>query len=317
MEDEVKWATELIDQKLEIENANEIMKPRFRKIGVIEIDSDHLIDEKHKTPVNRNLANLKGDERVRKTSVDLRNEIIDVGGIQNLIEIRKKRQERKKRKSQIIVSEPEPEPEEITGPVSPEAFLKAAVEGKMNIIEKYLEDSGSPDTCDEFKRTALHRASLEGHIEIIKKLIDSGSSVNFRDRLDCTAIHWACRGGKVEVVKLLQDSGAEINLKDKLLSTPLHVATRTGRADIVEHLIATGVDINSKDREGDTALHDAVRLNRYKIIKMLILYGANMMTKNMNGKTPTDLVQQWQADTKEALAKRTEKGTEKKCEAEP
>ncbi|KAM4636688.1 ankyrin repeat domain-containing protein 2 [Discoglossus pictus] len=313
MEDEVKWATELIDHKLELENENikEKMKPRFRKIAVIDIDSNELEEEKLKAPVNKSIANLKGDERVRKTSVDLRREIIDVGGIQNLIEIRKKRQERKKKKSQVIAPEPEPEPEEITGPVSAEAFLKAAAEGKMNIIEKFLEDSGSPDTCDEFKRTALHRASLEGHTEIIKKLLESGSTVNFRDRLDCTAIHWACRGGRLETLKLLQDSGAEINVKDKLLSTPLHVATRTGHADIVEHLIATGVDINSKDREGDTALHDAVRLNRYKIIKMLIIYGANMMTKNAEGKTPTDLVQQWQADTREALVKRAANGPEK------
>ncbi|KAE8590637.1 hypothetical protein XENTR_v10018137 [Xenopus tropicalis] len=277
MEDEVKWATDIIDQKLELEE-HEKVKPRFRKIGVVDIDSSDLNDGK--PPLNRNLANLKGDDRVRKTSVDLRKEIIDVGGIQNLIEIRKKRQERKKKKSLTVAPEPPPEPEPLTGPVTAEAFLKAAVEGKMNIIEKFLEDGGSPDTCDEFRRTALHRASLEGHIEIIKKLLDSGSSVNFRDRLDCTAIHWACRGGKLEIVKLLQDSGAEINVKDKLLSTPLHVATRTGHAHIVEHLIATGVEINARDREGDTALHDSVRLNRYKIIKMLILYGSNMMAKN-------------------------------------
>ncbi|XP_075072024.1 ankyrin repeat domain-containing protein 2 [Mixophyes fleayi] len=309
MEDKVKWATEIIDQKLEIEN--EITKPRFRKIGVIDIDCNELNEENVKPPVNRNIANLKGDERVRKTSVDLRKEIVDIGGIQNFIEIRKRRQERKKRNSQVVAPPPEPEPEEITETVSPEVFLKAAVQGKMNAIEKFLDDGGSPDTCDEFKRTALHRASLEGHIEIIKKLLDSGSSVNFRDRLDCTAIHWACRGGKLEVIQLLQENGAEINLKDKVLSTPLHVATRTGHADIVEHLIATGVDINSKDREGDTALHDAVRLNRYKIIKMLIIHGANMMTKNGDGKTPTDLVQQWQSDTREALVKQTNFCSEK------
>ncbi|KAM4703475.1 ankyrin repeat domain-containing protein 2 [Rhinophrynus dorsalis] len=311
MEDEVKWATEIIDQKLELENENEKMKPHFLKMGVIDMDSNGLNEEKYQPPVNLNIARLKGEERVRKTSVDLRKEIIDVGGIQNLIEIRKKRQERKKKKSVVIIPEPQPEPEEITGPVSAETFLKAAVEGKMKIIEKFLEDGGSADTCDEFKRTALHRASLEGHIEIIKKLLDSGSSVNFRDRLDCTAVHWACRGGKLEIIKLLQDNGADINVKDKLLSTPLHVATRTGNAHIVEHLIATGVDINYKDREGDTALHDAVRLNRYKIIKMLLIHGANMKTKNAEGKTPTDLVQQWQADTREALVKRTNFGSEK------
>ncbi|XP_044154125.1 ankyrin repeat domain-containing protein 2-like [Bufo gargarizans] len=311
MEDSVKWATDIIDQKLELEQENEIMKPRFRKIGLIDIDQSEFSEEKFKPPINKNLANLQGEERIRKTSVDLRKEIVDVGGIQNLIEIRKRRQERKKKKSQVVAPEPKPEIEGITEPISPDRFLKAAVEGKMNIIEKFLEDAGSPDTCDEFKRTALHRASLEGHIEIIKKLIDSGSSVNFRDRLDSTAVHWACRGGKLEVVKLLQDNGAEINVKDKVFSTPLHVATRTGRADIVEHLIATGVDINAKDREGDTALHDAVRLNRYKIIKMLIIYGANMMTKNADGKTPTDLVQQWQSDTREALVKQTNLGSEK------
>lgn len=35
------------------------------------------------------------------------------------------------------------------GPVEPETFLRAAVQGKMYIIEKFLADGGSPDTCDE------------------------------------------------------------------------------------------------------------------------------------------------------------------------
>lgn len=35
------------------------------------------------------------------------------------------------------------------GPVEPETFLRAAVQGKMPVIEKFLADGGSPDTCDE------------------------------------------------------------------------------------------------------------------------------------------------------------------------
>ncbi|XP_010007888.1 PREDICTED: ankyrin repeat domain-containing protein 2, partial [Nestor notabilis] len=184
------------------------------------------------------------------------------------------------------------------GPVEPETFLRAAVQGKMHIIEKFLADGGSPNTCDE---VVVPRYGPRGHTDILQKLLDSGATVDFRDRLDCTAVHWACRGGHLDAVKLLQDRGADLNVKDKLLSTPLHVATRTGHPDIVEHLIHCGVDINSPDREGDTALHDATRLSRYKIIKMLLLHGADMMAKNQAGKTPTDLVQQWQVDTRQAL----------------
>lgn len=36
-----------------------------------------------------------------------------------------------------------------TGPVDEETFLKASVEGKMKVIEKFLADGGSPDTCDQ------------------------------------------------------------------------------------------------------------------------------------------------------------------------
>ncbi|XP_009697081.1 PREDICTED: ankyrin repeat domain-containing protein 2, partial [Cariama cristata] len=179
------------------------------------------------------------------------------------------------------------------GPVEPETFLRAAVQGKMHVIEKFLADGGPPDTCDQ-----VASPTATGQLDVLQKLLDSGATVDFRDRLDCTAVHWACRGGHLDAVKLLQDRGADLNLKDKLLSTPLHVATRTGHPDIVEHLIHCG----GADREGDTALHDATRLSRYKIIKMLILHGADMMAKNEAGKTPTDLVQQWQVDTRQALA---------------
>ena len=121
---------------------------------------------------------------MRKTSLDLRREIIDVGGIQNLIHLRKKRKQ-KKREALAASQEPPPEPEEIvrvlgrtpvwaggaggwgngsdhsgaaskdcirspqTGPVDAETFLKAAVQGQVKVIEKFLADGGSPDTCDQ------------------------------------------------------------------------------------------------------------------------------------------------------------------------
>ncbi|GAB0192135.1 ankyrin repeat domain-containing protein 2 [Grus japonensis] len=333
MELDVQRAKELIEQKLaeEEEEEKQLKGNAAREpLAVERMSTPELEEEKRRGPRNRGIEAVKGQERVRKSSVDLRREIIDVGSIQRLIELRKLRRQRREERAATPEPPPPPEPLEIEGPVEPETFLRAAVQGKMHVIEKFLADGGSPDTCDEglgpqgwgygwaglrwdgsvcqcgtsssqFHRTALHRSSLEGHTDILQKLLDSGATVDFRDRLDCTAMHWACRGGHLDAVKLLQDHGADLNLKDKLLSTPLHVATRTGHPDVVEHLIHCGVNINSPDREGDTALHDATRLSRYKIIKMLLLHGADMMAKNQAGKTPTDLVQQWQVDTRQAL----------------
>ncbi|KAM3666284.1 ankyrin repeat domain-containing protein 2 isoform X2 [Ammospiza nelsoni] len=329
MELDVERAKELIEQKLAEEEKEEKLRGdgAWEPPAVERMNTPELEEEKLRGPRNWGLEAIKGQEKVRRSSVDLRREIIDVGSIQRLIELRKQRRQRRAERAATPEPAPPPEPLEIDGPVEPETFLRAAVQGKMHFIEKFLADGGSPDTCDEvaslaatgcpllhatktcshapphlwFHRTALHRSSLEGHMEILQKLLDTGATVDFRDRLDCTAVHWACRGGHLDAVKLLQDRGADLNVKDKLLSTPLHVATRTGHLDIVEHLIHCGVDINAPDREGDTALHDATRLSRYKIIKTLILHGADMMAKNEAGKTPTDLVQQWQVDTRQAL----------------
>jgi hypothetical protein len=49
-----------------------------------------------------------------------------------------------------------------TGPVNEETFLKAAVEGKMKVIDKYLADGGSADTCDEVIPRAPCRCSTCG-----------------------------------------------------------------------------------------------------------------------------------------------------------
>lgn len=51
----------------------------------------------------------QGQERVRRSSVDLRREIIDVGSIQRLIELRKQR--RKRREERAATPEPPPPPE--------------------------------------------------------------------------------------------------------------------------------------------------------------------------------------------------------------
>ncbi|XP_052570235.1 ankyrin repeat domain-containing protein 1 isoform X1 [Peromyscus californicus insignis] len=234
------------------------------------------------------------ETELKKKKLEQRSKLENLEDLEIIVQL-KKRKKYKKTKVPVVK---EPEPEIITEPVDVPRFLKAALENKLPVIEKFLSDKNSPDVCDEYKRTALHRACLEGHLAVVEKLMEAGAQIEFRDMLESTAIHWACRGGNPDVLKLLLNKGAKISARDKLLSTALHVAVRTGHYECAEHLIACEADLNAKDREGDTPLHDAVRLNRYKMIRLLMTFGADLNVKNCAGKTPMDLVLHWQNGTK-------------------
>ncbi|XP_056327070.1 ankyrin repeat domain-containing protein 2 isoform X2 [Danio aesculapii] len=265
MDENILWATAVVDRRAALDKREEKRRARARKLGILVVDATSVGAEGGNVSVNQSVADIQAEERVRKISSDLRREIVDLGGAENIIELRTKK---KKIKNKTTLSKDKTNVP--VGPVEPEEFLKAAARGKMEVVEKFLEDGGDPNTCDE---------------------------------LDCRAVHWACRGGSLSALTVLQDRGADINVRDKLLSSPLHVATRTGHSDVVQHLLDSGININAKDWEGDTALHDAVRLNRYKIVKQLILAGADMQIKNAEGVTATEQVKQWQFDTKETLEK--------------
>ncbi|KAL7877745.1 hypothetical protein SRHO_G00043880 [Serrasalmus rhombeus] len=267
------------------------------KLGILIVHSPGDTTEKSSESLNQSIANVQAEERVRKISSELRHEMVDLGGAENTTQLHL----RKNIKNEAI--DPSGLADVPVGPVHREDFLMAATKGKLKIVEKFLEDGGDPDTCDEFRKSALHRAAFEGHVMVLERLLDKGADINLQDRLDCTAMHWACRGGRLGVLKVLQSRGAKLNVRDKLMSTPLHVATRTGHWEVVEHLLASGIKVNAQDWEGDTALHDAVRLNRYKIVKLLILAGADMKIKNAEGITATEQVKMWQFDTKETLEK--------------
>ncbi|NXA74948.1 ANKR2 protein, partial [Thryothorus ludovicianus] len=88
MELDVERAKELIEQKLAEEEKEEKLKEDgAREPPAVErMNTPELEEEKRCGPRNRGLEAIKGQEKVRRSSVDLRREIIDVGSIQRLIE---------------------------------------------------------------------------------------------------------------------------------------------------------------------------------------------------------------------------------------
>uniref|UniRef100_G3PAI6 Ankyrin repeat domain-containing protein 1 n=1 Tax=Gasterosteus aculeatus aculeatus TaxID=481459 RepID=G3PAI6_GASAC len=247
----------------------------------------------------------------------------------NILQLRKRRRERKA----PVHKKQQPQPESVPETVDDQLFLTATTENKLPVVEKYLTDGGNPNAADHFQRTALHKASFKGHMEVMKRLLEAGASIGKKDKLEATAVHWACRGGSLPALQLLLDQGAKFTDRDKvgtdarklfnaqqrkgswselrklrvsllplkLHSTPLHVAVRTGHCECAEHLIHCGADVNAKDRDGDTPMHDAVRINRFKMIKLLMMYGASLKSKNCEGKTPLETLNSWQNGAKSLL----------------
>ncbi|XP_013874663.1 ankyrin repeat domain-containing protein 1 [Austrofundulus limnaeus] len=215
----------------------------------------------------------------------------------NILQLRKKRRQRKAPGHKKKQAEAEAVPES----VDEQLFLTAVSENKLPLVEKFLTDGGDPNVADNFQRTALHKASFKGHVDVIKRLLEAGAAIEKKDKLEATAVHWACRGGSLSALELLLNQGAKFTSRDKLHSTPLHVAVRTGHCECAEHLIHCGADVNAKDRDGDTPMHDAVRINRFKMIKLLMMYGASLSTKNLDGKTPLETLYSWQNGAKSLL----------------
>ncbi|XP_032464800.1 ankyrin repeat domain-containing protein 1 isoform X1 [Phocoena sinus] len=152
------------------------------------------------------------EAELKKKKLEQRSKLENLEDLEIIIQLKKRK---KYRKTKVPVVK-EPEPEIITEPVDVPSFLKAALENKLPVVEKFLSDKNNPDVCDEYKRTALHRACLEGHLAIVEKLIEAGAQIEFRDMLESTAIHWASRGGNLDVLKLLLNKGAKISARDKV-----------------------------------------------------------------------------------------------------
>ncbi|KAM6956580.1 uncharacterized protein FYW47_012528 [Aplochiton taeniatus] len=249
----------------------------------------------------RSHQELKQEEEVSVITLNTdkagRLKLETVDDLYNILKLKKRRRERK---SPIIKKEPEAEV--IPDVVDEELFLKAALDNKLPLVEKYLADRGDPNVGDHFQRTALHKASYKGNVDIVQRLLEAGAAIEKKDKLEATAMHWACRGGSLSALELLLNQGAKLTSRDKLRSTPLHVAVRTGHADCAQHLINCGADVNAKDRDGDTPMHDAVRTNRFKMIKVLMMHGASLQTKNADGKTPMESLYCWQSGAKNILS---------------
>lgn len=157
-------------------------------------------------------------------------------------------------------------------------FIKAAKNGDIAEVRKYINRGVDIDAKDEYSMNALLYAICEGHTKIVELLIDKGADINATDNSGITALMFACYHGHIEIVKLLIAAGVDINAKDNEGDTVLmHNCRRIDYSSVLELLVNFGADINAKNNKGISAYKEAY--GKYHTATYLLLEKLGADTK--------------------------------------
>lgn len=92
----------------------------------------------------------------------------------------------------------------------------------------------------------MMRAALEGRTEIIKVLLANGTAVNEKDNCGRTALMFATVNLHRDAVRTLLESGADVNVRADDGATALMLAACAGDIGIVRALLARSADVQGK-----------------------------------------------------------------------
>jgi ankyrin repeat protein len=118
--------------------------------------------------------------------------------------------------------------------------------------------------------TPLHTAVRLGRLEDIQKMLDQELVIDHVNASHETPLHLACALGHKLIVHLLVSSGADMYAKDFHNNAPIHRAVSQGHVDIVELLIDFLCNPMIKGYQGRSLLHFACGIGNIEFINKLI-----------------------------------------------
>lgn len=159
-------------------------------------------------------------------------------------------------------------------------FVRAAREGKADVLTQFLKAGMNPDAADEKGQTALLAASTSGHGHIVQLLRDAGALAGAAGTTGQAALMEAARSGNEQAVKVLLAAGANAEARDDTGMTPLTAAVVAGRTVVVALLVQGALG------SLDPALQLAAMEGHTSVIAVLMDKGASPHATSVDGRTP-------------------------------
>ena len=154
-------------------------------------------------------------------------------------------------------------------------LLKAAMNGRLTIIEYLIKQGCDPEQSNTYGNTPLHLAASNGHLSVVKyfkKHLDHDPNTVNDQGQNC--LHIACSRGRMDVVRyLVEECLADFNRKDKEGSTPILLASLYGHLAIVEFLITQGCDPLHRGAFGISLVDAAAMGGHLPVVKYLKVKG--------------------------------------------
>jgi uncharacterized protein len=143
-------------------------------------------------------------------------------------------------------------------------LFSAALLGRLDVVDRLLDEGADPNARDAGGLTALMGAAGLGYTAVVQSLLRRGAVVDARDQAGETALMWAARWGDVALLGVLLAAGADVNARENMGRTALMAAAGAGHVAAVRLLLEHGADVSPRDKwsSSQTALSMAMRAAR-------------------------------------------------------
>lgn len=159
-------------------------------------------------------------------------------------------------------------------------FMRAAGEGKAEIVGQFLRAGMNPDAANAAGLTAIQFAASRGHGHVVQLLRDSGALSTASTATGQVALMEAAKSGDEQSVKVLLAAGAKADARDDTGMSPLAAAVMAGHTAIVA-LLLQGVTTQL-----DSSLQLAAMQGHTPVMALLLDKGASPHATNVEGRTP-------------------------------